>query len=95
MTWAAAASIILGMIVMYIALMFISRNIDGNSSAKNLGAFLAVILGGTVAQFLTSKIGANNLNFAQYVVGLGVGFALYVIVRAVGGGGLLARRLDR
>jgi hypothetical protein len=65
MNWAVAGSIILGVIVMYISMMFITRDVEKNSSVANLAAFIGVLLTGTVVQFLTSRIGANATNFAQ------------------------------
>jgi hypothetical protein len=88
MNWAVAGSICLGVITAYIAMMYITRDVEKNSGVSSLTGFLAVLVSGTVIQFLTSKIGANATNFAQYAVGLGGGFVLYLIAYAIRHGGL-------
>lgn len=88
MNWAVAGSIALGVIVMYVAMMYITRDVEKHSGFSNLAAFIGVIIGGTVVQYLTSKMGANATNFAQYAVGLGAGFALYLVAYALRHGGL-------
>jgi hypothetical protein len=101
MDWATAGSIALGIFVGYVAMMFITRAVKTDATAKNFAAFLAVILAGTVVQFLTSQMGADATNFAQYAVGLGIGFILYLILYAVSGGErgtgpvVFPRRLDQ
>lgn len=91
MNWAIAGSIALGVVVGYISMMFIVRAVKEprGATVKNLTAFLGVFVSGTVVQFLTSQMGADKTNFAQYAVGLVIGLGLYILLwfisRALGG----------
>jgi hypothetical protein len=80
MTWAGVGAAVIGIVVAYISMMFITRAVEKDASATHLAGFIAVLFGGTVVEFLASKIGANPTQFAQYGIGLGIGFLLYVIL---------------
>jgi hypothetical protein len=79
-TLAGIGAAFIGIVVAYISMMFITRAVEKDASAVHLAAFIAVLFGGTVVEFLTSKIGANKDQFAQYGIGLGIGFFIYVIL---------------
>jgi hypothetical protein len=70
----------IGIVVAYISMMFITRAVETDSTAKNLAAFIGVLLGGTAVAFLTNKIGADSNQFGEYGIGLAIGLGLYVIV---------------
>src|SRR5437667_9178398 len=79
MTLAGVGAAVIGIVVAYISMMFITRAVEKDASAAHLAGFIAVLFGGTVLEFLTSKIGANASQFAEYGIGLGIGFLIYVI----------------
>jgi hypothetical protein len=79
MTWAGVGAAVIGIFVAYISMMFITRAVDKDASAAHLAAFIAILFGGTLIEFFTSKLGANSNQFAEYGIGLGIGFLIYVI----------------
>jgi len=74
MTWAAVGSIVLGIVIMYLAMIFVTR--QKSHTVVKLTAFIGVLLGGTVVQLLVDRIGADSKNFGPYAVGLyGIAYA--------------------
>lgn len=78
-------SLVLGVVVMYLAMMYITRQLKNNANATSgkLAKFLAILLAGTAVQFLASRIDADAAGFAWYAIGLGVGLALYTVLYAI------------
>jgi bacteriorhodopsin len=87
------ACLILGAVVMWLTMMFVTRYLKSDANAKpgNLAKFLGILLGGTVVGFATAQLGAGTQEFAWYAIGLGVGLVLYAIAFLVDTGGLPTR----
>lgn len=71
------ASACLGAVVAYIAMYFVTR--FTSYTPKVLGALLSVMLGGTVVAFL-GKMSNVKAVFSYYVIGLAIGFVLYIVL---------------
>jgi hypothetical protein len=87
----------LGVVIMYLTLMFVTRFLKSDANAKpgNLAKFLAIFLSGTVVGFLTAQLGAGAKEFAWYAIGLVVGFAAYLVFYFINTGIIVTRAPGR
>jgi TRAP-type C4-dicarboxylate transport system permease small subunit len=79
----ATACLVLGVVMMYLAMMYITRQVEKDSTAKGLRGFVGILLGGTVLSFAITELGAGTEELAWYAIGLGVGLVVYIVLHAL------------
>lgn len=83
--WETIGGFLLGLFLGYAAMMYMVRAVKVAPSPANFGAFVAILLSGTVLSFLADKLGADTHIYGAYATGLGAGFILYLIMWFAGG----------
>jgi hypothetical protein len=81
--WSGLGSLGLGVFVGYVAFFMIKRSTAMTPAV--FGQWLAVILGGVVADFIGDKLAGSASTFGQYAAGLALGLILYILVAIVTG----------
>ena len=85
MSWEIAGGLAIGLMLGYVAMMYITRAVKKDATAKSFASFVAVILAGTAVTFLADRLGADSNIYGAYGVGFGLGFILYLILYRLGG----------